>query len=98
MRKLVLVVLSPVAALLFATTAFAEDPAELMDIPDPALETIEEHVGEGTVHKIERDTENDEPTFEVEYRTPEGDDVEIEVSEDGDLLEKSEDGNLLDMD
>lgn len=88
MRKLVLMTLTPVAALSLASAALASDREPLMEIPEAAQDTIEEHVGEGTVHEIDRDIENEDVVYEVGYRTPEGDEFEIEVAADGELLSK----------
>lgn len=88
MRRLVFTLFALTAALSLGTPALADERAPLMEIPDAAHDTIEEHVGEGTVYEIERATENGDIVYEVGYRSPEGDEYELEVSEDGELLSK----------
>lgn len=75
----------------FALPAWAGEAIPLDQVPEQARQTIQQHVGEGTIEEVERDTENGKVVYEVEYEDAAGEDYELKVSEDGQLLAKRPD-------
>lgn len=78
----------------FAATAAAaqdrDDDLRLEDLPEAAQQTVQREKGDGTIEDIERDTERGQTVYEVEFEQ-DGRDYEIDVAEDGSLLERRED-------
>jgi hypothetical protein len=77
----------------FAPLAAADDEEEseekikLSDCPKAVQKTVKKEVGEGKILEIEKETEDDQVVYEVEYIV--GDKRwEIEVAPDGKLLSK----------
>ncbi len=76
---------------LFAMPAWAGEEIPLEQVPEQARQTIQQHVADGTIEEVERDREDGKIVYEVEYRDAAGDDYELKVSEDGQLLAKRPD-------
>lgn len=75
----------------FASPAWAGEEISIDQVPEKARQTIQQHVGEGTIEEVERDHEKGKVVYEVEYRDATGEDFELKVSEEGTLLAKRPD-------
>jgi hypothetical protein len=99
-RKLFMSVVLP-AAMVFATSAFAgkEERIKWKDVPPAVQKTITENAGGGRIEEIEKETTtqnvrvlhfNADKTvtvYEAEVEKPDGKEIEIDVGEDGKLIQ-----------
>jgi len=85
---------------LLCTGLFTSDTLqalELADLPSAVQETIKRELGGVSPEKIERDTDDGEVVYEVDAETADGREIDLEVAEDGTLLEKQEEVRLADV-
>jgi len=82
------------AGLFTAGTLQAE---ELVDLPRAVQETVKRQLGGARVDEVERDAEDGKVVYEIEAETADGREIELEVAEDGTLLEKQEEVRLTDV-
>jgi TRAP-type C4-dicarboxylate transport system substrate-binding protein len=89
------------AAMVFATSAFAgkEERIKWQDVPPAVQKTITENAGGGRIEEIEKETTtqnvrvlhfNADKTvtvYEAEVEKPDGKEIEIDVREDGKLIQ-----------
>ena len=100
-KKLFMSVVLP-AAMVFATSAFAEEERiQWTDVPPAVQKTITDHAGGGKIEEIEKETkiqhsralhfDNDKivTVYEAEVEKPDGKEIEIRVSDDGKLIKIS---------
>jgi hypothetical protein len=82
-------------AIFFATSALADEKVQWADVPPAVQKTITEYAEGGKIEEIERETKNiggkKIPTYEADVRKADGSKIEIEVGEDGKLLELDRD-------
>jgi uncharacterized membrane protein YkoI len=78
-------------------TADTLQALELADLPSAVQKTVKRELGSARVDEIERDTEDGKVVYEVEAETADGREIELEVAEDGTLLEKKEEVRLTDL-
>lgn len=92
--KLLGTVVLPVAMML-AASAFADEKIQWSDVPASVQKTITDHVGNGKIEEIEKETETKDgktvTVYEAEVRKPNGKKFEIEVGEDGELIKLKDD-------
>jgi hypothetical protein len=89
MKTLALFTVIP--SLLIATSlASADDRLRFDELPKPVQVTVQREVGKGQISEIERDVKRGRTVYEVEFVTEQRQ-VEIEVGEDGSLLDRKED-------
>ena len=92
--KLLVTVVIPVAMML-AASAFADEKIQWSDVPASVQKTITDHVGNGKIEEIEKETETKDgktvTVYEAEVRKPGGKKFEIEVGEDGELIKLKDD-------
>ena len=89
MKKYILV-LAMIAALAAASDAAdnaAKTRVNLEDVPAAVRKTIEETAKGGTIIEIDKETENVKVVYEAEVIGKDGKIMEMEVSEEGKLLE-----------
>lgn len=84
------------ATLLFVTSSFAglfdDEKVEWSQVPEKVQQTITQHLQDGTIEKIEKETKNKKVIiYEAEVRKPDGKKIEIKVEEDGTLIEIEDD-------
>ncbi|SCX61771.1 hypothetical protein [Nitrosospira sp. Nsp1] len=97
-KKLFMSVVLP-AAMIFATSAFAEEERiQWTDVPPAVQKTIVDHAGGGKIEEIEKETKTQHArvlhfdsdkivtVYEAEVEKPDGKEIEIRVSEDGKLI------------
>ncbi len=91
--KLLLSIALPVA-MAWAGPVFAgsdDVKVQWADVPAAVQKTITDHAEDGKVEKIEKETKTKDGQkvviYEADVRTPDGKKIEIEVREDGKLLE-----------
>jgi hypothetical protein len=91
--KLLLSIVLP-AAMVFATSAFAgshEVKVQWADVPAAVQKTITDHAEGGKIEEIEKETKTRDGKkiiiYEADVRTSDGKKIEIEVREDGKLME-----------
>ena len=100
-KKLFMSVVLP-AAMVFATSAFAEEERiQWTDVPPAVQKTITDHAGGGKIEEIEKETkiqharalhfDNDKTVtvYEAEVEKPDGKEIKIRVGEDGKLIKIS---------
>lgn len=89
----ILMFLAPLAVVLaLGAPAQAGEKMKLEHTPAKVQETIKKHVQNGTIKEIEREQEKGKAAvFEVEYKTADGKEFELKISEDGKLISKEED-------
>jgi len=78
-------------------TADTLQALELADLPSAVQETVKRELGSAHIDEIERDTEDGKVVYEVEAETADGREIELEVAEDGTLLEKGEEVRLTEV-
>lgn len=90
--KLLLSVVVP-AAMIFATSVFAEKKEEKIqwvDVPPAVQKTITDHAGGGKIEEVEKETKmhggKSVTIYEAEVKKPDGKEIEIKVAEDGKLI------------
>jgi hypothetical protein len=91
MKTLALFTVIP--SLLIATSlagASADDDLRFEELPKPVQVTVQREVGKGQISEIERDVKRGRTVYEVEFVTEQRQ-FEIEVGEDGRLLDRKED-------
>jgi hypothetical protein len=91
MKTLALFTVIP--SLLIATSlasASADDDLRFDELPKPVQVTVQREVGKGQISEIERDVKRGRTVYEVEFVTEQRQ-FEIEVGEDGRLLDRKED-------
>lgn len=69
-----------------------EQTLALEDLPEAVQETINQHLGAGTIQEIELETEDGQTVYSVEILT-EGKETEITVAPDGRFLGAEEEEN-----
>ena len=97
-KKLFMSVVLP-AAMVFATSAFAEEERiQWKDVPPAVQKTITDHAGGGKIEEIEKETKTRKvrilhfnsnkivTVYEAEIEKPDGKEIEIKVGEDGKLI------------
>ena len=98
-KKLFVSVVLP-AAMVFATSVFAENQERIQwtDLPPAVQKTITDNAGGGKIEEIEKETkiqharalhfDNDKvvTVYEAEVEKPDGKEIAIEVGEDGKLI------------
>jgi hypothetical protein len=97
-KKLFMSVVLP-AAMVFATSAFAEEERiQWKDVPPAVQKTITNHAGGGKIEEIEKETKTQKvrilhfdgnkivTVYEAEVEKPDGKEIEIKVGEDGKLI------------
>ena len=97
-KKLFMSVVLP-AAMVFATSAFAEEERiQWKDVPPAVQKTITDHAGGGKIEEIEKETKTRKvrilhfnsnkivTVYEAEVEKPDGKEIEIKVGEDGKLI------------
>ena len=82
------------AGLFIAGTLQAE---ELANLPEAVQKTVKTELGTAQIDEIERDTDDGKVVYNVEAETADGRDIELEVAEDGTLLERQEEVSLADV-
>ena len=100
-KQLVMSVVLP-AAMVFATSAFAEEEIiQWTDVPPVVQKTITNHAGGGKIEEIEKETkiqharalhfDNDKSVtvYKAEVEKPDGKEIKIRVDEDGKLIKIS---------
>jgi hypothetical protein len=82
------------AAMVFAASAFAgshEVKVQWADVPVAVQKTITDHAEGGKIGEIEKETKTRDGKkiiiYEADVKTPDGKKIEIEVREDGKLME-----------
>ena len=78
-------------------TADTLQALELADLPSAVQKTVKRELGSAYIDEIERDTEDGKVVYKVEAETADGREIELEVAEDGTLLEKKEEVRLTDV-
>ena len=78
------------AALLVPTLVYAGQAVPLEQLPAPVRATVEKETQGGKVTDIEKDHERGQVIYEVEF-TLDGKEWELDIAEDGKLLEKRPD-------
>jgi hypothetical protein len=76
------------AAFVTPTLALAGEHVALETLPAPVKVTVQREVGSGSITEIERDFEHGRFVYEVEF-VKDGVEWEVEVAEDGAVLERS---------
>jgi uncharacterized membrane protein YkoI len=94
-KRAILMVVCLLSAGLF--TADTLQAQELSDLPLAVQKTVRSELGGARVDEIERDTEDGKVVYEIEAETADGREIELEVAEDGTLLEKKEEIRLTDV-
>jgi hypothetical protein len=100
-KKLFMSVVLP-AAMVFATSAFAEEEKiQWKDVPPAVQKTITDNAGGGKIEKVEKETNTKKvrvlhfdsnkivTVYEAEVEKPNGKEIEIRVGEDGKLIKIS---------
>ena len=59
----------------------------LEDLPEAARTAVQKKVKDGEIQKLERDEKRGKTVYEVEFRAADGQEHELEVSEDGEIWE-----------
>jgi|GEM_PF-580243 len=93
-RTMLMVVCLLTAGLFIAGTLQAE---ELANLPEAVQKTVKTELGTAQIDEIERDTDDGKVVYNVEAETADGRDIELEVAEDGTLLERQEEVSLADV-
>jgi uncharacterized membrane protein YkoI len=93
-RAILMMVCLLSAGLFTAGTLQAE---ELADLPEAVQKTVKRELGSARVDEIERDTDDGKVVYKIEAETADGREIELEVAEDGMLLEKEEEVRLTDV-
>jgi hypothetical protein len=75
------------AAILVPTLSFAGQDVKLEELPPAVKATVEQETKGGQITDIERDNEKGQVIYEVEF-TSEGKEYELDIAEDGKLLER----------
>lgn len=92
-KALLAVLLS--AVMVLATSAFADEKVQWVDVPPQVQKTITSHSSGGKVTEVEKDAEliNGKPVtiYEAEVTKPDGKKIEIKVAEDGKLIKVEDD-------
>ena len=89
MKTLALFTVIP--SLLIATSlASADDRLRFDELPKPVQVNVQREVGKGQISEIEREVKRGRTVYEVEFVTAQRQ-IEIEVGEDGSLLDRKED-------
>lgn len=70
-----------------APSALAGTDVKLDQLPKEVQKTVEDETKDGKIKDIERDTEQGRTIYEVEFTTG-GEDFELDIAEDGTLLER----------
>ena len=70
---------------------------ELADLPSAVQNTVKRELGSAHIDEIERDTEDGKVVYKIEAETTDGREIELDVAEDGTLLEKEEEVRLTDV-
>lgn len=70
---------------------------ELAELPEAVRETIERELGGASLEKIERHTEEGTIRYEVDAEMGDGRQIDLDVAEDGTLLQKKEEVHLTDV-
>jgi len=71
---------------------FGDKKVEWSQVPEKVQQTITQHAQGGTIEKIERETKKKKIiVYEAKVRMPDGRKIEIEVEEDGTLIEIEDD-------
>lgn len=81
-------ILAICAGLAIAAPAQADEKVTLDQVPAKVKETIQKHVQNGKIDEIEKEHRKTGVVYEVEYTTADGVEYEIDVAEDGKLLNK----------
>jgi hypothetical protein len=89
MQRCIRVVLSVAALTAGAPVALADD-VSMEQLPDPVRETVQREAGDAQILEIERDREPSGTVYEVEV-LQEGRKFEIDIADDGRLLQRHED-------
>jgi hypothetical protein len=80
---------------MLAASAFADEKIEWSDVPAAVQKTITDHVGNGKIEEIQKETETKDGkagmVYEAEVIKPDGKKFEIEVGEDGKLIKLKDD-------
>jgi uncharacterized protein YpmB len=75
------------AALLVPTLSYAGENVSLDQLPAPVRATVDKETQGGQIKDIERDREAGQVVYEVEF-TLDGKAYELDIAEDGKLLER----------
>jgi len=94
-KKVIFMMVCLLSAGLF--TADTLQALELADLPSAVQKTVKRELGSAYIDEIERDTDDGKVVYEVEAETADGREIELEVAEDGTLLEKKEEVRLADV-
>lgn len=89
MQRCIRVVLTVAALTAGAPVALADD-VSMEQLPDPVRETVQREAGDAQILEIERDREPSGTVYEVEV-LQEGRKFEIDIADDGRLLQRHED-------
>jgi uncharacterized membrane protein YkoI len=71
--------------------AWADDDVTFESLPKAAQEAVKKHVGSGRITGIEREDDAGRTTYEVEWRTPQGQAMELEVDATGKVIKSRPD-------
>jgi len=63
----------------------------MKDLPAVVQKTIQDSLAGGTVTGIEKESENSAAHYSADVKKGDGDEVEVKVAEDGNLIKVSED-------
>ena len=75
-----------------------EEEVAIADLPEAVVDAIQERFPEGTMEEAERETEDGQVVYEVEVEDADGTEYEVEVTEDGKILEVERDSEDADDD
>jgi len=78
-------------------TAGTLQAEELANLPEVVQKTVKTELGGACIDEIERDTDDGKVVYEIEAETADGREINLEVAEDGKLLEKQEEVRLTDI-
>ena len=71
-----------------------EETVRWKDLPEAVQKTIKANAQGGIIEEIEKETEDGKVVYEAEVELKDGRELEIEVAEDGTLIEIEEDDGL----
>jgi hypothetical protein len=91
MMRIPAILAALMAMMFFAPESRAGEEVPWANVPPAVQKTINENAGSGNVVKVEKETEDGKTVYEAKIKRADGSKTEIEVGEDGALMEADKD-------